>query len=62
MARRIKAEMRCNKCGRPHYKNEEKSIEQWSVYDCDAKCECGGRFVIWLDGEPNLSLQVGLMS
>lgn len=40
----------CNKCGKLQKRNEEKSNENWDVYDCKAKCECGGKFVTkWIE-------------
>lgn len=36
----------CEKCGKLQPKNEEKSNENWNVYDCNVKCECGGKFVV----------------
>ena len=41
----------CNKCGKPQPKNEKQSNENWDVYDCNVKCECGGDFVTKWVGE-----------
>lgn len=35
----------CNKCGKPQPKNEKESNENWNVFDCNVKCDCGGDFV-----------------
>jgi hypothetical protein len=54
MAKRYKPliEFRCNKCKKLQPKNEEKSNKNWQVFDCNVSCECGGKFVMFLDGEP----------
>ena len=35
----------CNKCGKEPKKNEDKSNQNWKVYD-NISCECGGKFKI----------------
>lgn len=30
----------------PSQKNEKESNENWNVYDCNQKCECGGKFAM----------------
>jgi hypothetical protein len=45
-------EFKCNKCGKPQPKNEEKSNENWEVHDCNAKCDCGGKYVLFINGQP----------
>ena len=47
-----KIEFKCNKCGKPQPKNVEKSNENWNVFDCNKKCDCGGKFVMFFGGEP----------
>lgn len=51
MAKTPKMENRCDKCGKPQPKNKDKSNHNWSVFDCNAKCECGGNFVMFIDGK-----------
>lgn len=51
MAKKRKIELKCENCGKPQQKNEEKSNENWSVFDCNQKCECGGKFIIFMDGQ-----------
>lgn len=36
---------KCEKCGKPQPKNEEKSNKNWAVFDTNATCECGGKFI-----------------
>ena len=50
MANKPVIEFRCEKCGKPQPKNEEQSNENWNVYDCNQKCECGGKFCMFIDG------------
>ena len=45
-------EFKCNRCGKRPEKNDEKSNENWSVYNCKQKCPCGGEYVMWVYGEP----------
>ena len=33
------------KCGALQKPDEKKSNENWKVFDCKEKCECGGKFV-----------------
>lgn len=35
----------CEKCGALQKPDEKKSNENWEVFDCNVKCECGGKFV-----------------
>lgn len=35
----------CEKCGALQKPDEKKSNENWKVFDCKEKCECGGKFV-----------------
>ena len=44
--------MKCNKCGKPQQRDEEKSNANWSAYNFNQKCDCGGEFVMFFDGEP----------
>ena len=40
----------CNECGKLQPKNQEKSNENFDVYDCNVKCDCGGDFVTeWVE-------------
>ena len=39
-----KIKFRCDKCGKEQIPDEEKSTENWTVYDNKEKCECGGEF------------------
>ena len=48
----IEFEMKCNKCGKPAKQDDEKSNENWRAFKCGVKCECGGTFVLWLNGKP----------
>ena len=47
-----KFEIKCIKCGKPQQKNEEKSNENWNAYDANARCDCGGEYVVHINGEP----------
>lgn len=38
--------MVCENCGKQQKPNFEKSNSNWNVYDCNQKCECGGKFVM----------------
>lgn len=49
--RKQKIEMKCEKCGKPQQKNHDKSNKNWNVYDCNQKCERGGKFVMYIDGQ-----------
>lgn len=51
MAKYPKMEFKCENCGKPQPKNEKESNENWNVYDRNQKCECGGKFIMYLDGE-----------
>jgi hypothetical protein len=35
---------KCEKCGKVQKRDESKSNENWSVFSCNDKCECGGDF------------------
>ena len=50
--KKLKIEFKCNKCGKPQPKNAEKSNENWNVFDCNEKCDCGGKFVMCFEGKP----------
>lgn len=45
-------EFRCNKCGAPQPRDEEMSRPNWNVYKNHTLCQCGGKFVMWIDGQP----------
>lgn len=51
MAKTPKFERKCEKCGKPQPKNEKESNKNWDVFDSNAKCECGGNFVTYIDGK-----------
>ncbi len=51
MRKKTKFEIKCEKCGKPQPKNENTSNENWSVFDCNVKCECGGKFATYIDGK-----------
>lgn len=38
----------CNKCGKPQLKNEKQSNNNWEVYPANQKCECGGKFTLFI--------------
>lgn len=46
-----KFESKCEKCGRPQEKNKKKSNKNWDVFDNNERCECGGRFANFIDGQ-----------
>lgn len=48
---KIKMEFKCEKCGKPQIRNEKESNENWNVFDCNQKCECGGKFVAYINGQ-----------
>ena len=50
MARKPKIEFKCEKCGKPQPKDESKSNKNWVVFNCNETCECGGKFVMYVDG------------
>jgi predicted RNA-binding Zn-ribbon protein involved in translation (DUF1610 family) len=52
MKRKNPVEFKCNKCGKAQPRNDEKSNKNWSVFDCKQVCECGGKFVVWINGKP----------
>ena len=43
-------ESKCNKCGKDQVL--DKRTENWTFYQCGIKCDCGGEFVMWLNGKP----------
>lgn len=53
MARKKKnqMEMLCENCKKPQPKDESQSNENWSVFSNGTLCECGGKFVLHMDGE-----------
>lgn len=51
MAKTPKMEMKCEKCGKPQAKDENKSNKNWSVFDYKQSCQCGGKFVMYIDGQ-----------
>lgn len=51
MAKKLKFERKCVKCGKPQPKNEKESNKNWNVFDFNVKCECGGEFATYIDGQ-----------
>lgn len=47
----MEMEMKCIKCGAKQEKDKEQSNKNWASYNCKAKCKCGGKFGMYLDGE-----------
>lgn len=50
MAKKPEFEMKCEKCGKPQPKDESNSNENWNAFKCGETCECGGKFVMYIDG------------
>lgn len=48
---KIKMESKCARCGKTQPKNEEQSNKNFDVFDCNQKCKCGGRFVMYVNGQ-----------
>lgn len=46
-----KIEMKCEKCGKPQGKDDKRSTENFDVFDCKQKCSCGGKYVMYIDGQ-----------
>lgn len=45
-------ENKCNKCQKPQPVNQQLTEKyKTDVFDCGMKCECGGMFVLWVDGK-----------
>lgn len=51
MAKEPKIEFKCEKCGKPQPRDEKKSNGNWDVFPCNQKCECGGKFVMYMNGQ-----------
>ncbi len=51
MRKTPKFERKCEKCGKPQPKDERQSNHNWDVFDDNAKCECGGKFATYIDGQ-----------
>lgn len=51
MEKKTTFEVKCEKCGKPQPRNEERSNKNWAVYDCNQMCECGGKFVTYMNGQ-----------
>lgn len=45
----MKIERKCIKCGAKQERDENKSNENWNVYDNKVKCKCGGEFGLYID-------------
>lgn len=50
MARKPDIEFKCDKCGKLQPKNNEKSNNNFDVFDCNQTCECGGKFCMYMNG------------
>lgn len=48
---KIEMEFKCEKCGKPQPRNEKESSKNWNSYDCNQVCECGGKFVMYVNGQ-----------
>lgn len=44
-------EMLCENCEKPQQKDDTKSNENWQVFNCSDRCECGGKFTMYIDGK-----------
>lgn len=51
MAKAPKMEMKCEKCGKPQTKDESKSNENWNAFRTVQRCECGGKYKMYIDGK-----------
>ena len=49
--RKNNIEFKCESCEKPQPINKEQSNANWNYYDCNVKCKCGGKFVMFLNGE-----------
>lgn len=48
---KINIEMKCEKCGKPQKKDENMSNKNWSVFNSNDICECGGEFCMYINGK-----------
>lgn len=50
MSKRKKVDIsfRCERCGKPQKPSKELSTENLTAFDCHEKCECGGKFVMFI--------------
>lgn len=44
-------EFKCEKCGKPQEKDKQKSNNNFSVFNTKEKCNCGGEFKMYMNGE-----------
>lgn len=51
MAKKTEIEVKCEKCGKAQPKNKNMSNGNFDVFDCNEKCECGGKFVTYINGQ-----------
>lgn len=51
MTKAPKFENKCEKCGKPQPKDEKQSNGNWDVFSCNQTCECGGKFVTYVNGQ-----------
>nr|WP_288830733.1 hypothetical protein [uncultured Clostridium sp.] len=47
----VEVSFRCEKCGKPQGADKEKSTDNFEVFNCHKRCECGGKFVMYLGNE-----------
>ena len=47
----VEIEFKCNKCGKLQQKNDDSSNDNFDIFDCDKKCECGGIFSMFINGQ-----------
>ena len=48
---KVSIEMKCEKCGKLQNKSEKQSNENWNAFNTDERCECGGKFCMFIDGK-----------
>lgn len=47
-----KIEMLCEVCRKKQKPDPNRSNDNFNVYNTGEKCECGGNFTLFIDGEP----------
>lgn len=45
-------EFKCVECGSEQSEKADESNENWKVYNCNQKCNCGGEYYMHIDGVP----------
>jgi len=43
-------ESKCNKCGKYQIPDKNRGNDNFTVYPCNEKCECGGEYVMYING------------